>query len=48
LGEMSDGVAHATWTLAQSRSGLFEDQGRRSRQGGALKTQTFAGPHALR
>jgi len=46
LGEMGDGVAHATWTLAKSVSGLFEDQSLRARRTQAMKT--FAGPLAIR
>jgi Zn-dependent M28 family amino/carboxypeptidase len=47
LGEMGDGVAHATWTLAKSRSGLFEDQSRRTTRR-ATRSQTFGGPLAMR
>ena len=47
LGEMGDGVVHASWTLAKSRSGLFGDQ-RRDAAATARKTQTFAGPLAVR
>ncbi len=48
LAEMSDGVAHATWTLAKSRSGLFGDQSVRARNATATNTRTFAGPLAVR
>jgi Zn-dependent M28 family amino/carboxypeptidase len=48
LGEMGDGVAHATWTLAKSASGLFEDESLRARRTKAMKTQTFYGPLASR
>lgn len=48
LGEMGDGVAHATWTLAKSASGLFEDESLRARKAKAMKTQTFDGPLARR
>jgi Zn-dependent M28 family amino/carboxypeptidase len=47
LGEMGDGVAHATWTLAKSKSGLFGDQSRRATARG-MRSQTFAGPLAIR
>ena len=45
LNELGDGVAHATWTLAKSRSGLFEDQSLRANK--AIKAKT-AGPLAVR
>jgi Zn-dependent M28 family amino/carboxypeptidase len=48
LGEMGDGVAHATWTLAKSASGLFEDESLRARRAEAMKSQTFDGPLASR
>jgi Zn-dependent M28 family amino/carboxypeptidase len=48
LGEMGDGVAHATWTLAKSRSGLFEDDSRRTRSANATRSRTSAGPLAIR
>ena len=47
LGEMSDGVAHATMTLARSRTGLFEDASRRPLRK-AVRTKTFNGPLAQR
>ncbi len=47
LGEMGDGVAHATWTLARSRSGLFEDLSRRT-TARMMRSKTFAGPLATR
>jgi Zn-dependent M28 family amino/carboxypeptidase len=37
LGEMGDGVAHATWTVAKSKSGLFEDQSLRASKAKARK-----------
>jgi hypothetical protein len=39
-------VAHATWTLAKSKSGLFEDQSLRARK--ALKGKQLAGDLAVR
>jgi Zn-dependent M28 family amino/carboxypeptidase len=48
LAELADGVAHATWTLAKSRTGLFEDQSLRARKAKPMKTQTRAGPVAIR
>ena len=48
LGELGDGVAHATWTLAKSASGLFEDESLRTRGVEARRTPTAAGHHALR
>jgi Zn-dependent M28 family amino/carboxypeptidase len=48
LGELGDGVAHATWTLAKSRSGLFEDGSLRARSANAPRARTFAGPLAIR
>jgi Zn-dependent M28 family amino/carboxypeptidase len=45
LDELGDGVAHAAWTLAKSRSGLFGDGSLRARGAAA---PTFAGPLALR
>jgi Zn-dependent M28 family amino/carboxypeptidase len=47
LGEMGDGVAHATWTLAKSRSGLFADQSRRT-TARMMRSKTFAGHLAMR
>ena len=44
LNELGDGVVHATWTLAKSKSGLFEDQSLRART--AIKGQTD-GPLAV-
>jgi Zn-dependent M28 family amino/carboxypeptidase len=32
LNELGDGVVHATWTLAKSKSGLFEDQSLRAKK----------------
>lgn len=43
LGELGDGVAHATWTLAKSTSGLFGDESLRARSAAASRAQTFAG-----
>jgi hypothetical protein len=34
---VGDGVAHATWTVAKSKSGLFEDQSLRARKAKARK-----------
>jgi Zn-dependent M28 family amino/carboxypeptidase len=49
LAELGDGVAHAAWTLAKSRSGLFEDESLRARDAAAARsTRTFAGPLAVR
>ncbi|MEA2183343.1 MAG: hypothetical protein QOF69_2528 [Solirubrobacteraceae bacterium] len=48
LAEMGDGVAHATWTLAKSKAGLFDDQSLRARNAKALKSTTFAGHLAIR
>jgi len=45
LNELGDGVAHATWTLAKSKSGLFEDQSLRAKK--AIKGKTD-GPLAIR
>jgi Zn-dependent M28 family amino/carboxypeptidase len=45
LNELGDGVAHAGWTLAKSKSGLFEDQSLRGRK--AVKGKK-AGPLAIR
>jgi Zn-dependent M28 family amino/carboxypeptidase len=44
LNELGDGVVHATWTLAKSKSGLFEDQSLRAKK--AIKGQTD-GPLAV-
>jgi hypothetical protein len=43
-------VAHATWTLAKSKSGLFEDQSLRARKtkAKALKGKQLAGDLAVR
>ena len=46
LSELGDGLAHATLTLARSRSGLFGD-GSRARTL-PLRSQTYRGPHAQR
>jgi Zn-dependent M28 family amino/carboxypeptidase len=46
LSEMSDGVAHATMTLARSRGGLFEDGSRALRRQSVSKT--YQGDLALR
>jgi len=48
LNELGDGVAHATWTLAKSKSGLFEDQSLRARKAKVLKGKTLAGDQAMR
>jgi Zn-dependent M28 family amino/carboxypeptidase len=45
LNELGDGVVHAAWTLAKSKSGLFEDQSLRARK--AIKTKAH-GPLAVR
>jgi Zn-dependent M28 family amino/carboxypeptidase len=49
LGQMSDGIADATWTLAKSRTGLFEDSSlaARVKKGKKVKTRQ-KGPEALR
>jgi Zn-dependent M28 family amino/carboxypeptidase len=50
INELGDGVAHAAWTLAKSKSGLFEDQSLRARKAKAkaLKAKTLAGDQAMR
>jgi Zn-dependent M28 family amino/carboxypeptidase len=48
LNEMSDGVAHASWTLAKSKAGLFEDQSLRARKAKAKSNKVLAGPEAIR
>jgi Zn-dependent M28 family amino/carboxypeptidase len=48
LNEMSDGVAHAAWTLAKSKAGLFEDQSLRARKAKAKSNKVLAGPEAIR
>jgi Zn-dependent M28 family amino/carboxypeptidase len=50
LAELGDGVAHATWTLAKSKSGLFEDQSLSARKAKAKaqKGKQLAGDMALR
>jgi Zn-dependent M28 family amino/carboxypeptidase len=48
LDELGDGVAHAAWTLAKSRSGLFEDGSLRARRARGPAARTLAGPLALR
>jgi Zn-dependent M28 family amino/carboxypeptidase len=50
INELGDGVVHATWTLAKSKSGLFEDQSLRARKAKAkaLKGKTLAGDQAMR
>jgi Zn-dependent M28 family amino/carboxypeptidase len=50
LAELGDGVVHAAWTLAKSKSGLFEDQSLRARKAKAkaLKGKQLAGDMALR
>jgi Zn-dependent M28 family amino/carboxypeptidase len=47
LSEMSDGVAHATMTLARSKTGFFED-GSRVAGKKVQRSTRFAGPQALR
>jgi Zn-dependent M28 family amino/carboxypeptidase len=47
LNEMGDAAAHGTWTLARSRSGLFEDGSRRASRARA-KAFTFKGALAQR
>jgi Zn-dependent M28 family amino/carboxypeptidase len=37
LNELGDGVVHATWTLAKSKSGLFEDQSLRAKKASKAK-----------
>ena len=46
LNEMSDAVAHATQTLARSRSGFFEDGSRQTTR--KVKLRTYRGPNAVR
>jgi Zn-dependent M28 family amino/carboxypeptidase len=48
LDELGDGAAHAAWTLAKSRSGLFGDGSLRARAARAPRTRALAGPRALR
>ena len=45
INELGDGAAHAAWTLAKSKSGLFEDQSLRAKK--AIKGKTD-GPLAVR
>jgi Zn-dependent M28 family amino/carboxypeptidase len=45
LNELGDGVVHAAWTLAKSKSGLYEDQSLRAKK--AIKTKA-SGPQAVR
>jgi Zn-dependent M28 family amino/carboxypeptidase len=47
LSEMSDGAAHATLTLARSKTGFFED-GSRVGKRKVARSKRFAGPNALR
>jgi Zn-dependent M28 family amino/carboxypeptidase len=47
LSELSDGAAHATLTLAKSKTGFFEDGSRVGRREVA-RSKRFAGPNALR
>jgi hypothetical protein len=47
LSEMSDGAAHATLTLARSKTGFFEDDSRVGKRKVA-RSKRFAGPNALR
>jgi Zn-dependent M28 family amino/carboxypeptidase len=47
LNELGDGVAHAAWTLAKSRSGLFEDGSLRTRRAREPAARTL-GPLAVR
>jgi Zn-dependent M28 family amino/carboxypeptidase len=55
LAELGDGVAHSVWTLAKSRTGLYEDGSFRTRAKVAAaataqstSTPAFAGHHAVR
>jgi Zn-dependent M28 family amino/carboxypeptidase len=48
LSELSDGVAHATWTIAKSRTGFFEDQSLTARKTGKRVKTRMKGPEALR
>lgn len=48
LNEMSDAVAHGTWTLARSKSGLYEDGSRVKRTKVRAKQLPFSGSHAQR
>jgi len=46
LGQMSDAIAHATQTLAVSRTGLFDDESRR--RGSRVRGLEYKGSHAQR
>jgi Zn-dependent M28 family amino/carboxypeptidase len=50
LSEMGDAAAHATWTLARSRSGFFEDGSFRAGKAGRYKAPRFdhKGSHSVR
>ena len=48
LNEMSDGVAHATWTIAKSKTGFFEDQSLTARNKGKGVKTRMKGPEAKR
>jgi Zn-dependent M28 family amino/carboxypeptidase len=48
LNEMSDGVAHAAWTLAKSKTGFFEDQSLTARKKGKGVKTRMKGPEARR
>jgi Zn-dependent M28 family amino/carboxypeptidase len=48
LNELSDGVAEAAWTLAKSRTGLFEDQSLTARKKGKGVKTRMKGPEAPR
>jgi hypothetical protein len=48
LNELGDGVAHAAWTLAKSKAGLFEDGRLRARRARGPGARALAGPLAVR
>jgi Zn-dependent M28 family amino/carboxypeptidase len=48
LSEMSDGVAHAAWTIAKSKTGFFEDRSLTARKKGKGVKTRMKGPEALR
>jgi Zn-dependent M28 family amino/carboxypeptidase len=48
LSELSDGVAHAAWTIAKSKTGFFEDQSLTARKKGEGVKTRLTGPEAHR
>jgi Zn-dependent M28 family amino/carboxypeptidase len=48
LSELSDGVAHAAWTIAKSKTGFFEDQSLTARKKGKGVKTRMKGPEAKR